>query len=66
MIINKDMRIGDILRYDLDLAQILMGAGMHCIGCPAAQGETLDEACMIHGIDTDILVEELNTYLSSK
>ena len=66
MNVNKDMKIGEILRADIEVAPILMGAGMHCVGCPSAQGETLEQACMVHGIDVDMLVEEINTYFSSK
>ncbi|MBO4626766.1 MAG: DUF1858 domain-containing protein [Lachnospiraceae bacterium] len=66
MIINKDMKIGEIIRYDIDIVPILMGAGMHCVGCPSAQGESLEQACMVHGIDADMLLEEINTFLASK
>lgn len=66
MVVNKDMKIGEILRADIEVAPILMGAGMHCVGCPSAQGETLEQACMVHGIDVDMLVEEINTYFQSK
>ena len=64
--ITKETIIGDILRLDPTTAPILMAAGMHCLGCPASQGESLEMACMVHGIDSDALVEELNTYLASK
>ncbi|MBO7364249.1 MAG: DUF1858 domain-containing protein [Lachnospiraceae bacterium] len=64
--INKDTLIGDLLRLDPTVAPILMGAGMHCLGCPASQGESIELACMVHGIDADQVVEELNTYLASK
>ena len=57
---NKDTKIGEILEKDPDKVEILIQAGMHCIGCPASQGETLEEACMIHGIDVNDVVEELN------
>ncbi len=64
--ITKDIIIGDLLRLDPTTAPILMGAGMHCLGCPSAQGESLEMACYVHGIDVDELVDELNTYLASK
>ena len=64
--ITKDMIIAEILNVDTNLASILMASGMHCIGCPSAQGETLEEACMVHGIDVDELVGRLNEYLSLK
>jgi len=57
---TKDMTIGEIINSDPNTVPILMSAGMHCIGCPAAQGETLEEASMVHGIDVDALVYALN------
>ena len=64
--ITKETIIGDLLRLDPTTAPILMAAGMHCLGCPSAQGESLEMACAVHGIDADELVEELNTYLDNK
>lgn len=58
--INKDMLIGEILEKNPKYAEILMEAGMHCIGCPASAGETLEEACMVHGIDVEEVLVELN------
>ena len=55
--ISKDMIIHDILQVDPNLAGVLMASGMHCIGCPASQGETLEEAAMVHGIDVDELMK---------
>ena len=60
MKINKDMKIGELLEQAPEKAEILMDAGMHCLGCPASQAETLAEACEVHGIDVNELVEELN------
>ena len=60
MTINKDMKIGELLEAAPEKAEILLAAGMHCLGCPASQGETLEEACAVHGIDVDALVKELN------
>ncbi len=60
MQINKDMKIGELLEQAPEKAEILMDAGMHCLGCPASQAETLEEACEVHGIDVNELVEELN------
>lgn len=57
---NKDTKIGEILEKAPKKAELLIEAGMHCIGCPASQGETLEEACMIHGIDVNDIVDELN------
>ncbi|MGN0384015.1 MAG: DUF1858 domain-containing protein [Eubacterium sp.] len=66
MAVSKDMIIGDIIRIDEGLIPILLNSGMHCLGCPSAQGETLEEACMVHGIDADELTAKLNEYLNIK
>ena len=66
MQISKDMLIGELLQVDENMAEILMGAGMHCIGCPASQMESLEEASMVHGIDCDRLVGAINEYLEQK
>ncbi len=60
MAITKDMTIGEILRSNPEVAPILMEAGMHCLGCPASQGESLEEAAMVHGMDIDALMEKIN------
>lgn len=57
--ISKEMTIGEILRTTPNAAPILMEAGMHCVGCPSAQGESLEEAAMVHGMDIDALMEKL-------
>jgi len=64
--VNKDMIIAEILAVDATIAPILMAAGMHCIGCPSAQGETLEQAAMVHGIDADQLIKRINDYLANK
>lgn len=64
--IDKGMIIGDILRVDQGLAPILMQAGMHCLGCPSSQMESLEDACMVHGIDVDTVLGNLNKYLKAK
>ena len=61
--ITKDMTIGEILRTNPAVAPVLLQAGMHCLGCPSAQGETLAEAAMVHGIDPDDLVDDINNFL---
>ena len=63
---TKDMLITEVIELDEGTADILMNAGMHCIGCMMAHGETLEQACDVHGIDADILIEEINAYLESK
>lgn len=62
--VTKDMIIGDIIAIDKGVVPILMNAGMHCVGCPSAQGETLEEAGFVHGMEVDALVDEINTYLA--
>jgi len=62
--ITKDMIISDILRLDERAIPILMDAGMHCIGCPSARGESLEEAAMVHGLDADEIVDVLNELLN--
>ena len=62
--ITKDMTIGELLDINQGLAPVLMAGGMHCIGCPSAQGETLEEAAMVHGLDADLLVDQINDYLA--
>lgn len=64
--INKNMIIADLIKIDAGIIPILMASGMHCIGCPSAQGETLEEACMVHGMDADDLVNTVNNYLADK
>ena len=57
---SKDTKIGEIIEKAPEKVDLLLQVGMHCIGCPASQGETLEEACMIHGIDVNDIVDELN------
>lgn len=64
--VSKDMIIADMLQIDPGIAAILMASGMHCIGCPSAQGESLEEAAMVHGLDSDKLVDSVNDYLAKK
>jgi hybrid cluster-associated redox disulfide protein len=64
--ITKDMIIADIIRVDYGVVPILMQAGMHCVGCPSSQGESLEEACFVHGMDCDELVGNINEYLEDK
>ena len=58
--VSKDMVIGEILALNPNTATILMNAGMHCLGCPSAQGESLEEAAMVHGMDIDALMEKIS------
>ena len=63
---NKQMLIADLLEIDRGIAAILMGSGMHCVGCMAAHGESLEDACEVHGLDADEMIEKINNYLKSK
>lgn len=60
MKIEKSTKIGELLEMAPEKAEILLNAGMHCLGCPASQGETIEEACMVHGIDVEELLQQLN------
>ena len=62
--ITKDMIIADIIAVDTNFIPVLMSAGMHCVGCPSAQGESLEEACFVHGLDADEVEAALNDYLA--
>lgn len=64
--VTKDMLIGGMLNEDATIAPILMAAGMHCIGCPASQAESLEQAAMVHGLDADELEAKINEYLANK
>ncbi len=61
--ITKDMIIADIISVDQGLIGVLISSGMHCVGCPSAQGESLEQAAMVHGLDADALTNALNAYL---
>lgn len=63
--ITKEMVIGDIIRVDQGVIPILLEAGMHCVGCPSSQAETLEEACMVHGMDVNVLTNNINEYLAT-
>lgn len=64
--VTKETTIGDILDADRDTAQFFLSMGMHCLGCPSAHGESIEDACMVHGVDPDEFVAELNDYLAGK
>lgn len=64
--INKDMLIGEILDKEPGLAMFFFQMGMHCLGCPASRGESVEEACMVHGIDSSVLITEINEYLANR
>ena len=58
--ITKDMTIGDLLSVKPSVAPVLMDIGMHCLGCPASRGETIEEAAMVHGLNADELISRMN------
>ena len=64
--VTKDTLIGDILELDESTATYFIEMGMHCLGCPASLGESLEEACMVHGVDAEEMVQKLNDHLTSK
>lgn len=66
MQITKETLIGEILSMDETTAPYFLEMGMHCLGCPASRGESLEMACMVHGVDADALVEKLNAHLAAK
>ncbi len=65
MTITKDTIIGDILDFNADTAPFFLEMGMHCLGCPASRGESIEDACAVHGVDADELVEKINNFLAS-
>ena len=66
MTVTKDTLIGDVLDFDVETARFFFEIGMHCLGCPHSRGESLGDACLVHGTDADELVDKINAYLSSK
>ncbi len=66
MTVTKKSLIGDILDNEIETAQFFFEIGMHCLGCPASRGETIEEACEVHGTDADELVKKINEFLDSK
>ena len=64
--VTKQTLIGEMLQMDIGIAAILMGAGMHCVGCPSSAMESLEEACMVHGMDADAVLNAINEYLAQK
>ncbi len=64
--VTKDMIIADVLNLDRGTVPIFLNAGMHCLGCPSSSGESIDDACAIHGIDADKLIDDLNNFFEGK
>ena len=65
MTITKDTIIGDILTIALQTAPLFMNIGMHCLGCPASRGETVEQACMVHGVEVDDLLAKVNEMIAA-
>lgn len=63
--VSKEMTIGEVVTMNPMVAPILMEIGMHCLGCPSAQAESLEEAAMVHGIDVDLLIEKINAAINA-
>ena len=66
MPITKESVIGDILDYEPETAQFFFAIGMHCLGCPASRGESVADACAVHGTDADALIKQINDFLAAK
>jgi hybrid cluster-associated redox disulfide protein len=66
MVVTKESVIGDVLDAEPTTAQFFLAMGMHCLGCPSARGESIADACEVHGVDADDLVEQINSFLSGK
>lgn len=66
MTIERSTIIGDILDFDSTTAEYFLNMGMHCLGCPSSRGESIEDACEVHGVSVDELIEKLNKHISSK
>jgi hybrid cluster-associated redox disulfide protein len=66
MNVTKDTLIGDVLDFDVETARFFFEIGMHCLGCPHSRGESIEDACTVHGTDADALVAKLNAFLKEK
>ena len=66
MVVTKDSLVGQVLDFDVNTAEFFFEIGMHCLGCPASRGESIADACMVHGTNADELVKKINDYLASK
>ena len=66
MVVTKDTIIGDVLDYDVETARFFFEIGMHCLGCPASRGESIEDACAVHNTDPNELVKKLNEYFTAK
>ncbi|HIZ16446.1 MAG TPA: DUF1858 domain-containing protein [Firmicutes bacterium] len=65
MTVTKDTLIGEILDADMTTAEYFLEMGMHCLGCPASRGESIEQACEVHGVDVNELIEKLNSHMNA-
>ncbi len=66
MVVTRNTNIGDILDADMTTGKYFMEIGMHCLGCPSSRGESVEQACMVHGTDVDELIAKLNAHFGNK
>ena len=66
MVVTKQSIIGEVLDHNVETAQFFLAIGMHCLGCPSARGESIEQACAVHGTDADELVAQINEFLSKQ
>ena len=66
MVVTKQSIIGEVLDHNIETAQFFLAIGMHCLGCPSARGESIEQACAVHGTDADELVKKINDFLSAQ
>ncbi len=65
MMVTRDSLIGEVLDMHPETAQFFLGMGMHCLGCPASRGESIEQACMVHGVDCDGLIGDINEFIGN-
>jgi hybrid cluster-associated redox disulfide protein len=65
MTVTKEMKIGEILDANMEVAPFFLEMGMHCLGCPSARSESVEQACMVHGVDPDELIGKINSFLAN-
>ncbi|HOO26242.1 MAG TPA: DUF1858 domain-containing protein [Clostridiales bacterium] len=63
--VTKDTTIGEILEANMETARFFLSMGMHCLGCPSSRGESIEQACMVHGVDVDEFVDQINDFLAN-
>ncbi|MCD7712113.1 MAG: DUF1858 domain-containing protein [Firmicutes bacterium] len=66
MVATKETLVNDLIDYDIEIARFFFDIGMYCVGCPASYGESVEDACTVHGVDADELIEKINEYITSK